>query len=102
MQLVQRLSRVATATLGALLAITPAALWVAWSATAVFVVLVAAVVSAGLLVLLTESSPQGKDDSVTLPEEFIDEVHRLFPLTYHHSAAGPSRFRRAMERLRQS
>ena len=85
-----------------ILAVTPAALWIAWSASAVFVVLGTAVVCAGLLVLLTESSPQAaNDDRVALPEGFIDEVHRLFPLTYHHSAAGPARFRQTMKRLSQ-
>jgi hypothetical protein len=93
---------VATTILGAVLALTPAALWIAWSASLVLGIFAVALACAGLLVLLTESSPQGKDDRVTLPEEFIDEVHRLFPLTYHHSAAGPSRFRHAMKRLRQS
>ena len=93
---------VATTVLGLILAVTPAALWIAWSASAVFAVLGTAAVCAGLLVLLTESSPQAANDGrVALPEGFIDEVHRLFPLTYHHSAAGPARFRLAMKRLSQ-
>ena len=79
------------------------ALWVAWSASLVLAVMAAALVAAGLLVLLTESSPPQADSGgrVTLPPQFVDEVHRLFPLTYHHSARGPLRFRRAMKRLSQ-
>jgi len=63
-----------------------------------------ALASAVLLVLLTESSPleqADEDGKVALPPEFIDEMHRLFPLTYHHSSAGPLRFRQAMKRLSQ-
>jgi hypothetical protein len=103
MRLAQRLSRVASTVLGVFLALTPAALWVAWNASLLLAVMAAAVVAAGLLVLLTESSPQQQADGgkVELPPEFIDEVHQLFPLTYHHSARGPSRFRRAMQRLSQ-
>ena len=96
--------RVATTLLGVILAVTPAALWIAWSATLVFAVMAVALASSVLLVLLTEASPpsrDGKDGRATLPEGFIDEVHRLFPLTYHHSSAGPSRFRLAMKRLSQ-
>ena len=88
--------------LGIILAVTPAALWIAWTASLLIGVMAVALVCAVLLVLLTESSPRdraGKDGAVALPEGFIDEVQQLFPLTYHHSAAGPSRFRLAMKRL---
>jgi hypothetical protein len=104
MRLTECLTRVATTLLGIVLAVTPAALWIAWSASLVFAVMAVALASSVLLVLLTEPSPpgrDGKDGRVVLPEGFIDEVHRLFPLTYHHSSAGPSRFRLAMKRLSQ-
>jgi hypothetical protein len=101
MRLAQRLSSIATTLLGVILAVTPVALWVAWSAGLVLAVMAVALVAAGLLVLLAESSPPQRPDGgkVVLPPHFIEEVHELFPLTYHHSARGPSRFRRAMERL---
>ena len=89
--------------LGIVLAVTPAALWIAWTPGLLLGIMAAAIVAAALLVLLTEASPaQARgDDRATLPPQFIEEVHRLFPLTYHHSAHGPSRFRRAMKRLSQ-
>ena len=96
--------RAATTLLGVILALTPGALWIAWTPSLLIGVMAVALVSAGLLVLLTESSPRdpaAQDGKVALPEEFVDEVQRLFPLTYHHSAAGPARFRQTMERLSQ-
>jgi hypothetical protein len=102
MRLKEHLARVATTLLGIVLAFTPAALWISWSATMVMAVMATALACAGLLVLLTESSPprQAREPGA-LPEAFIDEVHRLFPLTYHHSSAGPRRFRLAMKELRE-
>ena len=87
--------------LGVILAVTPAALWIAWSVSLVIAVMAVALVSAVLLVLLTESHEAAKDERIELPEGFVEEVHRLFPLTYHHSSAGPARFRQAMSRLSQ-
>ena len=103
--LANRLVAIATTLLGAILALTPVALWIAWTATVLFTVMAVAVVSAGLLVLLTElAQPAANrspavDGRVVLPDEFIAEVHQLFPLTYHHSMHETARFRRAMEKL---
>ena len=102
MRFAKCLARGATTLLGVILAVTPVALWIAWSATLVIAIMAIAMLSALLLAALTESGAprhDGASGRVALPEEFIDEVHRLFPLTYHHSAAGPSRFQRAMSRL---
>ena len=44
----------ASGLLGAILAATPVALWVAWTPTVLFVVVAAAIAGAGLLVLLHE------------------------------------------------
>ena len=104
MRLAERLTGVATTLLGVILALTPAALWIAWTASLAIAVLATALAAAGLLVLLTEESPpsrNGQDGRVALPEGFIDEVHAVFPLTYHHSSAGPSRFRLAMKRAQE-
>jgi hypothetical protein len=100
----ERLGHVATTGLGIVLAVTPAALWIAWTAPMVMIIMVVALLSAGLLAFLTDrltqdrpaEEPRGR---VTLPEQFIEEVHDLFPLTYHHSAFGRSRFRRTMSKL---
>jgi len=100
MEQAKRLRRAAETALGILLAVTPVLLWVAWTPEILIGVMLASVLCAGLLVLLTESPlDQGGSAQRTLPPEFIDEVHRLFPLTYHHSRHETPRFRRAMERM---
>jgi hypothetical protein len=108
MRWAERLSSCGETGLGLVLAATPVALWIAWTETVLLSVMAVAVVSAALLVLLTDFSRRTIDDplggvgaagKVALPDEFVDEVHRLFPLTYHHSLVGRARFRRAMERL---
>ena len=103
--LADRLTAAATTLLGAILAITPVALWIAWSATVLFIVVAVAIASAGLFVLLSELAQRDAGQSpadegrVVLSDEFIVEVHKLFPLTYHHSLLETARFRRAMEKL---
>ena len=105
----ERMGHIAEAGLGLVLAATPLALWIAWTPALVLWVMLAAVASAALLALLTESAPKPAPlplpDEVKgvprLPEEFIEEVHRLFPLTYHHSRRPASRFRETMLRLAQ-
>jgi hypothetical protein len=108
MRLAQRLGSSAETGLGVVLAATPLALWIAWSETVLLSVVAVAVLCAALLVVLTDFSRRDADDRraaggvegrVAVPDEFMEEVHRLFPLTYHHSLAGNARFRRAMERL---
>jgi hypothetical protein len=108
MGLAERLGHIAATVLGIVLAVTPVALWIAWTATLVVCVMLAAVVSAALFVLLTELLQQrartqsGRESAgsvVVLPDEFIEKVHLLFPLTYHHSRLEAPRFRRAMRRL---
>jgi hypothetical protein len=98
----RRLADYATALLGVILAATPLALWVAWSPAVLFLVLAVAIGSAGLLVLLNQLDGQAAPAAsgrVGLPEEFVAEVHELFPLTYHHSHRPAARFRRAMAKL---
>lgn len=100
MEKAKRLRHVGEAGLGIVLAATPLLLWIAWTPTILLGVMATAVLSAALLVLLTESSgDQGGNARSTLSPEFIDEVHRLFPLTYHHSLHETPRFQRAMTRM---
>lgn len=100
-----RLADGASTLLGAILAATPLALWIAWTATVLFIVVAVATASAMLLVLLAERAQRGTgraaagSGQVVLPEEFVEEIHRLFPLTYHHSGAPAARYRRVMDRL---
>jgi len=108
--LAERLGHIAVAGLGIFLAVTPVALWIAWTAALVVWILLAAIVSAALLALLSDflcereqnrNGLAGADGRVILPDEFIEEVHRLFPLTYHHSRLETPRFRQAMKRMSQ-
>jgi hypothetical protein len=99
MRWTERCRLIGVAALGMLLAATPLALWIAWTAALVLWVMLLAMVSAALLVLLTRDEREGSGSAVALPEEFIDEVQQLFPLTYHHSRFETPRFRRAMQRL---
>lgn len=100
----RRLASVGETGLGIMLALVPVLLWVAWTPFLFAAVLVAAAVSAALLVLLhsTGDAPQATGGpGAALPAEFVEEIHRVFPLTYHHSFIGAERFRRAMENLRR-
>jgi len=94
--------------LGIVLAVTPVTLWIAWTATQVVGVMLVALASAVLFARLTDllrrdAPKQGERENdgrnLVLPDEFIEEVHRLFPLTYHHSRHETTRFRQAMKRL---
>jgi len=95
------LRHIGEAVIGIMLATTPVFLWIAWTPEILIGVMLASVLCAGVLVLLTESSPDQAAGSAqrTLPPEFIDEVHQLFPLTYHHSRHETPRFRRAMQKM---
>ena len=100
MEKAKRLRHVGEAGLGIVLAATPPLLWIAWTPTILLGVMATAVLSAALLVLLTESSrDQGSNVRRSLPPEFVAEVQQLFPLTYHHSLHETPRFRRAMTRM---
>jgi len=96
--------------LGIILAAVPLALWVAWTEAMLLAVVGAAVVSAALLVVLIDFGPPEADSSAAaahdlrrraLPAEAIEEIHGIFPLTYHHSLVGRARFHRAMRRVMQ-
>jgi hypothetical protein len=108
--LVERCLRGAESGLGIVLAVTPITLWVAWTPSMLLVAVAVAVISATLLVLLDRRRGAAHEDAgadrqpdgsrPALPDGFVEEIHQIFPLTYHHSRSGPARFRRAMDRLR--
>jgi hypothetical protein len=97
--------------LGIALAITPVTLWVAWTPSVFFAAVTVAAISAALLVLLdrhrrsapeqARSTPRDACSQPVLPDGFVEEIHQLVPLTYHHSHSGPAHFRNAMQRLRK-
>ena len=95
---------------GIVLALIPPALWVAWTETGLLAVVAVGVVSAAALVILADSGPQDVEDRQpphdvktrkTLSDASIVEIHRIFPLTYHHSLVEKARFRQAMEKIRR-
>jgi hypothetical protein len=92
--------------LGIVLALVPPALWVAWTETLLLTVVLIGVASAVLLVLLAdfgpeEAPPREAPRREVLDEAAVAELHRIFPLTYHHSLVGRARFHRAMHRVLQ-
>ncbi len=96
------------AVFGLILALTPLALWVAWT-DAGFVIVLAAGATAGVLYwllagfrdpLLEDRGP-ARDPGTrqALSVEFLTELSRLGPWTYHHRRMGDAAFRRKMESL---
>lgn len=105
----RRFASIGVTVLGIVLAATPLALWVAWTPFGFMVVLGTAAVSVVLLGFLMSSlpaetgDPRSGDSDETRPmisDEFVEEIHKLLPLTYHHSRIEKARFRRTMARLR--
>ena len=96
--------------LGIVLALIPPALWVAWTETGLLAVIAVGVACAAALVILADSRPQVVEDRQhpddlktrkTLSDASIVEIHRIFPLTYHHSLVEKARFRQAMDKIRR-
>jgi len=94
--------------LGIILALAPVGLWVAWSLFVLAVVVATIAVSAALFIVLHDhhapvGDPRAEAEyrsAMAVQDELVDEVHRIFPLTYHHSNRPRARFRRAMEKIR--
>ena len=101
----ERLAAATATVLGVILAVTPVMLWVAWTDSVLFIVVAVAIVSAGLFVSLEERLHRPSDGpgagvgSARLPDRFVEEIHQIFPLTYHHSMRPRARFRQTMEKL---
>lgn len=105
-----RLAReVGLVALGLILAAIPLALWVAWSEAMLYGVLAVCALATALFVLLTrvgsaddETPPvaPNRDLRRTLSPEFISELQRLQPLTYHHRRLGDMRLWNKFRRLR--
>jgi hypothetical protein len=95
--------------LGIVLALVPPALWIAWTETILFWVTAAGIVSAVALVALAELGRKDSGDERGLhvlasrerTDASIEALHRIFPLTYHHSMVEKTRFREAMDKVRQ-
>ena len=107
---VRPLKAVGETVLGILLAAVPLALWIAWSPAILFAVIVTAGVCAALLIALSRLQDEPRDEArnleedpahIEVPDAFVEELHQLFPLVYHHSRREKQRFRRTMETLRR-
>ena len=105
-----QLKSIAMTILGIILSLVPPALWFAWTETMLLAVIAIGIVSAAALIVLADSKsggvedPQAADEIAkrrSLADQSVAEIHRIFPLTYHHSLVERTRFRRAMERVRQ-
>ena len=105
-----RIASIGVTACGIILAAVPLALWIAWTRVGFLIVLVVAVASVVLLGVLLPRLPSGNDQPqighddemrTVLPNEFVEEIHKISPLTYHHSGIEKVRFRRAMNRLRR-
>jgi hypothetical protein len=108
--LAERLRSFAMTMLGLVLSFVPLGLWFAWTEAMLLAVVVIAVVSAGLIVLLSELQGPAAEElealrqraaREALTDEAMAEMHRLFPLTYHHGRRHAPRFQRAMEKMAQ-
>ncbi len=93
---------------GLILALTPPALWVAWTGTG-FIIVLAAGATAGVLYCvlagyqdpLVEDRGPARDPGTrqSLSDEFLAELSSLGPWTYHNRRFGDAAFRRKMESL---
>jgi hypothetical protein len=105
MSLADRFRTIAMTGLGIILSLIPPALWVAWTETMLFAIAAVGILSAVLLVILADSDPHagkaGHGGTAGMSDEAIAAIHRIFPLTYHHSLKERARFRQAMDKVRR-
>lgn len=92
--------------LGIVLALTPLALWVAWSEQGWLLVLaIGAAAFIGLLIchwLSDDDRPaSGGSKRANVSDEFLAELSRMGPWTYHNRLTGHARFKKKMARLRK-
>lgn len=91
--------------IGLVLAVIPLALWVAWSESVFFAVLALLAVATVVFIALArpgpeEQAPPRVEPRQILSDDFIAELHRLVPFTYHHRRLGDTRLRGKFAKLR--
>jgi hypothetical protein len=105
-----RLRAAAMTASGVILAVTPLALWVAWSETALLSVLATLVVAGGIFCLLVAYDKQPGEDTregskrrtiETLDDDFLSAMSNFGPWVYHHRYPGDEEFQRKMESLKK-
>jgi len=96
--------------LGFVLMATPLALWVAWTDTILFAVLLTGITSGVLYCVLihfekpdetTRCGATQQPSQGSIPEGLVEELQDLHPFIHHHSPRGDPRFLAAMSRLRR-
>ena len=96
--------------LGVILMMTPLALWVAWTGTMLLIVLATGTLAGVLYCVLAETQePANLGQGVSpkygpvesLPYGFVEALHEISPLTYHHRIIGSPIFQRKMVRLKE-
>lgn len=95
--------------LGLILMATPLALWVAWSKTVYFIVLLTGGVAAALYCFLVEREPPPRPQRQGPPyhrmeawtDRTIARLRRLHPFIHHDRHTGGDRFNAAMNRIRR-
>ena len=107
----ERLSAIGVTVFGLLLAVFPLALWVAWTPFVFSVIFAVGLASAALLLVLLarqrdpaehpHATSRTGESRTAMADDLVEEIHGIFPLTYHHSRNGRAPYRRTMEKLRR-
>ena len=96
--------------LGMVVAATPVALWVAWTHTIFFGVLLIGAVAGALYCFLADVAnmrplpPHAFPDTVrraAIPDKVVCDVQRLHPFVHHHRPTGGPKFAAMMARLKR-
>ena len=108
--LAEALRNVGMIVFGIILALTPLALWVAWTETVFMIVLSVGAIAGVLCCVLADGPDAVLEDRRELsrprstepsPDEFVAGLHGLFPLIYHHRRIGDPFFQRKLDRLKK-
>jgi len=96
--------------LGMVVAATPLALWIAWSHTVFFGVLLIGAAAAALYCFFADVAnmrpmgPHAFPDNfrkAAIPDKIVRDVQRLHPFVHHHRPAGGARFSAMMAQLKR-
>jgi hypothetical protein len=95
--------------LGLTMMATPLALWIAWSETVFFIVLIVGGVAAALYCFLVDYEPPPGPQRAGPPyhrleawmDQMVARVQRLYPFVHRNHLPGTARFYMAMHRLRR-
>jgi hypothetical protein len=101
---------IALTVFGLIVAVTPLALWVAWSESVFILVLAGSIGALALICVLVRGTRQPGDDerqtarpghTQHLSDESLAELSELGPFIYHHRRTGGPRFQSSMRTLKR-